>query len=606
MYSSIKRLLIGRPLKSHELGEQKLSKLKALAILSSDALSSVAYGTEQILIVLASVSTLAFWYNIPIAAGVLFLLLALTLSYRQIIFSYPQGGGAYLVSKENLGVNPGLIAGGSLLVDYILTVAVSISSGTDAITSAFPALHPYSVEIAIFLVILITILNLRGLTESASVLAYPVYLFVFAIILLIIVGAYKVATGQISPNLHPHIGTPVAGISLFLLLRAFSSGCSALTGVEAISNAIPNFKDPAPKNAATTLAMMGGILAVLFSGITFLSYWYGIGPKADETVVSQIASHTFGRNYVYYFIQAVTAIILVLAANTGFSAFPQLAFNLARDKYMPRMFTMRGDRLGYSNGIIFLSVASILLIIGFKARTEHLIPLYAVGVFIPFTLSQTGMIIKWIKQRPSGWVLKLIINLVGALISFLVFAIIFVTKFHQVWFVVIFLPALVYLFHKINKHYRAVGEQLRCSHQVAEKINGNVFIVPVSGITTVVERSINYAKSLTNEVIAVYVAFDREDEKRMEQKWAELNNGVRLVTLHSSYRSIIYPLCKFLETVQTKVAEGGYMVTVLVPQFIPKKRWHTILHNQSALLIRARLLWSKDIVVATLPYHFKK
>jgi len=606
MYSSIKRLLIGRPLKSHELGEQKLSKLKALAILSSDALSSVAYGTEQILIVLASVSTLAFWYNIPIAVGVLFLLLALTLSYRQIIFSYPQGGGAYLVSKENLGVNPGLVAGGSLLVDYILTVAVSISSGTDAITSAFPVLHPYSVEIAILLVIFITILNLRGLTESATVLAYPVYLFVFAIILLIIIGIYKVATGQISPNLHPHLGTPVAGISLFLLLRAFSSGCSALTGVEAISNAIPNFKDPAPKNAATTLAMMGGILAVLFTGITFLSYWYGIGPKATETVVSQIASHTFGRNYVYYFIQASTAIILVLAANTGFSAFPQLAYNLAKDKYMPRMFTMRGDRLGYSNGIIFLSVASILLIIGFKARTEHLIPLYAVGVFIPFTLSQTGMIIKWIKQRPSGWVVKLIINLVGALISFLVFAIIFVTKFHQVWFVVIFLPAVVYLFHTINKHYKAVGEQLRCSHPAVEKINGNVFIVPVAGITTVVERSINYAKSLTNEVIAVYVAFDREDEKRMEQKWAELNNGVRLVTLHSSYRSIIYPLCKFLETVQSKVAEGGYMVTVLVPQFIPKKRWHTVLHNQSALLIRARLLWSKDIVVATLPYHFKK
>ncbi|MBS4174625.1 APC family permease [Bacillus sp. FJAT-49736] len=606
MYSSIKRFLIGRPLKSHELGEQKLSKLKALAILSSDALSSVAYGTEQILIVLASVSTLAFWYNIPIAVGVLFLLLALTLSYRQIIFSYPQGGGAYLVSKENLGVNPGLIAGGSLLVDYILTVAVSISSGTDALTSAFPVLHPYSVEIAVILVILITILNLRGLTESASILAYPVYLFVIAIIFLIIVGIYKVATGQISPNLHPQLGTPVAGISLFLLLRAFSSGSSALTGVEAISNAIPNFKNPAPKNAATTLAMMGGILAVLFSGITFLSYWYGIGPKATETVVSQIASHTFGRNYIYYFIQGTTALILVLAANTGFSAFPQLAYNLARDKYMPRMFTMRGDRLGYSNGIIFLSIASILLIIGFKARTEHLIPLYAVGVFIPFTLSQTGMIVKWIKQKPSGWLVKLLINLVGALISFLVFGIIFVTKFHQVWFVVIFLPAVVYLFHTIHKHYKAVGEQLRCSHPALEKINGNVFIVPVAGITTVVERSINYAKSLTNEVIAVYVAFDREDEKRMEQKWSELDNGVRLVTLHSSYRSIIYPLCKFLETVQTKVSENGYVVTVLVPQFIPKKRWHNILHNQSALLIRTRLLWSKDIVVATLPYHFKK
>lgn len=263
MYSSIKRFLIGRPLKSHELGEQKLTRLKALAILSSDALSSVAYGTEQILIVLATVSTMAFWYNIPIAIGVLFLLTALILSYRQIIFSYPQGGGAYIVSKENLGENPGLIAGGSLLVDYILTVAVSISAGTDAITSAFPILHEHSVLIAIILVILITILNLRGLTESASVLAYPVYLFVFALVMMIFVGMFKIATGQVSPNLHTSLGTPVAGISLFLLLRAFSSGCSALTGVEAISNAVPNFRKPAAKNAAATLALMGILLAIL-------------------------------------------------------------------------------------------------------------------------------------------------------------------------------------------------------------------------------------------------------------------------------------------------------------------------------------------------------
>lgn len=606
MYSSIKRFLIGRPLKSHELGEQKLTRLKALAILSSDALSSVAYGTEQILIVLATVSTVAFWYNIPIAIGVLFLLAALILSYRQIIFSYPQGGGAYIVSKENLGENPGLIAGGSLLVDYILTVAVSISAGTDAITSAFPVLHDYTVPIAIILVILITILNLRGLTESASVLAYPVYLFVFALVMMIIVGLFKIATGQVSPNLHPALGTPVAGISLFLLLRAFSSGCSALTGVEAISNAVPNFKNPAAKNAAATLAMMGTILAILFTGITFLAYWFGLAPKGNETVVSQIAAQTFGRNIFYYFIQGTTALILVLAANTGFSAFPMLAYSLAKDKYMPRMFSIRGDRLGYSNGIIFLSIASIILIIAFKGKTEHLIPLYAVGVFVPFTLSQTGMIVKWIKQKPEGWIVKLMTNLIGALISFLVFSILIVTKLHHVWAIFIFLPIVVFIFHKIKRHYVAVGEQLRVTKHITEEIKGNVFIVPVAGTTTVVERSINYAKSLTDQVIAVYIAFDKEDEKRMEQKWKELNNGVRLVTLYSSYRSIIYPLCKFLETVQSKALENHYMVTVLVPQFIPKKRWHNILHNQSALLIRAKLLWQKDIVVSTLPYKFKK
>ena len=402
---SIKRLLIGRPLKSTALGEQKLNIFKALAILSSDALSSVAYGTEQILIVLATISVLAFWYSIPIAVGVLFLLAALILSYRQIIFSYPQGGGAYLVSKENLSEKAGLIAGGSLLVDYILTVAVSVSAGTDAITSAFPVLHKHTVLIACILVVLITLLNLRGLTESATILSYPVYLFVIGLLLLIGVGIYKILTGNVSVAVHhASIGTPVQGISLFLLLRAFASGCSALTGVEAISNAIPNFKDPAPKNAAKTLILMGALLAILFSGITFLAYYYGVAPKHDETVVSQIAKETFGRSYLYFFVQGTTALILVLAANTGYSAFPLLAFNLAKDKYMPRMFTIRGDRLGYSNGIVILGVASILLIIFSQGRTEHLIPLYAVGVFIPFTLSQSGMIIKWLREKPrDGW-----------------------------------------------------------------------------------------------------------------------------------------------------------------------------------------------------------
>lgn len=608
MFSSIKRFLIGRPLKSHELGEQKINKTKALAILSSDALSSVAYGPEQILIVLVAIGTAAFWYSIPIAVGVLILLTALILSYRQIIFAYPHGGGAYVVSKNNLGVNPGLIAGGSLLVDYILTVAVSVSAGTDAITSAFPTLHAYNVEIAIVFVIFITLLNLRGVTESASVLAYPVYLFVLAVFILIGVGLFNIVTGGVSPELHTPIGTPVAGISLFILLRAFASGSSALTGVEAISNAIPNFKDPAPNNAAKTLIMMGVLLAILFSGIVTLAYFYGTAPRAEVTVVSQIAEEIFGRNFMYYFIQGTTALILILAANTGYSAFPLLAVNLAKDKFIPRMFLIRGDRLGYSNGILILGLASILLIVAFHAETEHLIPLYAVGVFVPFTLSQSGMMLKWLREKPEGWVPKFIINTTGALISFIVTIMFFLTKFNQVWSILVFLPIIIFVFHRIKKHYDAVGDQLRITTcEPALKIEGNVIIVPVAGITHVVENSINYAKSLNpDQIIAVYVAFERDDEHKFEEKWKKWQPDIRLVTLHSHYRSIITPLTKFVDTVEHKASESNYQVTVVIPQFITKKAWHNILHNQSSLLIKSFLLYRRNVIVTTVPYHLKK
>lgn len=608
MISMLKRFLIGRPLKSTELGEQKINKTKALAILSSDALSSVAYGPEQILLVLITISAAAFWYSIPIGIGVLILLTALILSYRQIIFAYPHGGGAYVVSKENLGMYPGLIAGGSLLVDYILTVAVSVSAGTDAITSAFPSLHDHNVGIAIVFVLFITILNLRGVTESASVLAYPVYLFVLALFILIGVGIYKIVTGQVAPDLHAPIGTPIAGISIFLLLRAFASGSSALTGVEAISNAIPNFKDPAPQNASKTLAAMGTLLALLFAGIVYLAYYYGVTPKVEVTVVSQIAEQTFGRNFMYFIIQGTTALILILAANTGYSAFPLLAVNLAKDKFIPRMFTIRGDRLGYSNGIIFLGILSIVLIIAFKGQTEHLIPLYAVGVFIPFTLSQTGMMLKWIRQKPKGWIPKLIVNSIGATISFIVTLMFFITKFSQIWSVLVFLPIIIYLFYRIRKHYEAVGDQLRlASCEPAIPVEGNVIILPVAGITHVVENSLNYAKSLSpHQIIAVYVPFEREDEAIFEEKWKKWQPDVRLVTLHSPYRSIINPLSKFIDTVQRKASESNFQVTVIIPQFIPKKGWHNILHNQSSLLIRAHLLYRRNVIITTVPYHLKE
>lgn len=607
MKSSLKRYIIGKPLKSDALGEQKLSKTKALAILSSDALSSVAYGPEQILIVLMTVSTVAFWYSLPIAAGVVVLLTALIFSYRQVIFAYPHGGGAYVVSRENLGVNAGLVAGGSLLVDYILTVAVSVSAGTDAITSAFPSLHPYNVVIAVFFVICLTILNLRGVTESASILAYPVYLFVIVMLMLIGVGIYNVVTGQVPAQLHPKVGTPVAGISLFILLKAFASGSSALTGVEAISNAIPNFRDPAPKNASKTLLAMGSILAVLFIGIVSLAYFYGVAPNGKETVVSQIAEASVGRNIFYYIVQGTTAMILVLAANTGYSAFPLLAVNLSKDGFIPRIFQIRGDRLGYSNGIMMLGLAAIVLIMLFDGTTEHLIPLYAVGVFIPFTLAQAGMMRKWWREKPKGWLAKFTINTVGAIISFIVAMMFFVTKLPQVWPVFIFLPIIIWTFHRIKQHYKTVGEQLRLDHEELPDVEGNVFIVPVAGMTKVVENTLHYAQSLNvDKIIAFYVAFDQADAKAFEEKWKAWQPNIRLVTYYSPYRSITQPLMKFIDKVEHQCIKSGYQVTVIIPQFLPKKGWHHMLHNQSSLLIRTSLLFHKNIVIMTVPFHLSK
>ncbi len=605
MVNKIKRVLIGRPMKSTEIEGEKLSKLKALAVLSSDALSSVAYGTEQILIVLMAAGFSAVWYSIPISFAVLGLLLILILSYRQTIYSYPAGGGAYIVAMDNLGRSTGLLAGGSLLVDYVLTVAVSSSAGTDAITSAFPALHDQRVLIALLMITLLTLMNLRGVTESASVLAVPVYLFVASIFVLILSGLFKYLTGGIHASV-PEMGTAVSDISLFLLLKAFSSGCSALTGVEAVSNAIPNFKQPAERNAAATLVMMGVILCTMFIGISALAYWYGIAPDPKATVVSQIAESTFGRGALYYVIQAITALILFLAANTAYSAFPLLAFMLAKDKYMPHAFMVRGDRLGFSNGIIFLGVASALLVLGFHGNTESLIPLYAVGVFIPFTLSQLGMMIRWLKLKPQGWVFRFVINTIGMLTTLGITLIFIITKFSHIWVVFIFLPLVMFIFYQIHRHYLNIADQLRIQMDTEKPcIKGSTIVVPVAGVTRVVMNSLSYAKSLTNNVVAVYVGFDDEEIDRMEKKWEEWNPGVRLITLRSSFRSIIRPIMKFIDTVEWKTAETDH-ITVLIPQFITRHWWQNILHNQSSLLLRAYLFNKKDIVIATVPYHLQK
>jgi amino acid transporter len=604
MLRAIKRLLIGRPMKTSELEHERLPKWKALPILSSDALSSVAYGTEAILGVLVTVSAAAMWYSLPISLAIVLLLTTLILSYRQVIFAYPGGGGAYIVSKDNLGDKFALIAGASLLVDYTLTVAVSVTAGVAAITSAFPSLHQHAVIISVVLVLVIMVLNLRGVTESATVFSYPTYAFILGLLVLIVVGLFKLPSGDAIHFAKPH-DPSLNAITWFLILQAFSSGCSALTGVEAISNATPAFKAPEAKNAAATLGILGILLAVLFAGTSLLGYMFGVAPNPQETVLSQIVQHVFGRGGMYYYIQGTTALILVLAANTSYSGFPLLAAIMSKDGFMPRQFTIRGDKLGYSWGIIALSFFAIVLIVAFNGKTDALIPLYAIGVFLSFTLAQSGMVIRWFRVKTKGWQPKTLINGIGAVVSFAVLVIFAVTKFEEgAWVVLVILPLLVFLFLRIKNHYEQVAAELKVDVTGVPEPSGNLVIIPISGITTVVNESISYALSLTSpeRIIAVYIGFDNESLHRMEEKWERWNPGIRLVTLRSQYRSVMKPLFRFINSAEARVSENDF-VTLLIPEFVTRKWWHRALHNQTSLLIKAYALSRKDIVVISVPYH---
>ncbi len=518
------------------------------------------------------------------------------------------GGGAYTVTKHNLGEKLSLLAGGALLVDYTLTVAVSISSGADAFIAAFPVLYHHKVLIACLLVAVILILNLRGLTDSAAVLAYPVYLFIFGMIIVIGIGTFKVATGQAAPHIHAQAGTMVSGVTVFLLLRAFSSGASSLTGIEAISNAVMSFKSPAPKNAVKTLIAMGTILALMLVGIVGLSYWYGIVPKVQTTVLSQLAMHVLGQNAAFYFIQATTVLILILAANTGFTAFPMLAANMAQDKYMPHMFTVRGDRLGYSNSMIILGSIAIILIIVFKGQTESLIPLYATGVFIPFTLAQYGMVVKWVKTRPKGWLFKLSANAIGGTITLLVFMIFLITKFAQVWPILIFLPLVVVGLLRIRTHYRDIADQLSTVHffNELEHVDKNLALIPVSSVSSIVDKSIAYAQMTSDHIIAVHVSFNQEQDKAMQAKWEQRYPDIRLVMLHSEYRSVVKPLARFIDKIRSKAENDHFVITVIVPQFITNKTWQNLLHNQTGVLLRWTLFYQKNCILAMIPLKLTK
>ncbi|MCH4176554.1 MAG: APC family permease [Streptococcaceae bacterium] len=602
----VKKLLIGKPLKQSINDDHKITKFQALAMLSSDALSSIAYGTEQIILVLVTLSAAAIWYSLPIALLVLVLLISLTLSYRQVIHAYPQGGGAYLVSTENLGDKWGLISGGSLLIDYMLTVAVSVSAGAEAITSAIPALFHHQVAIAVVLVLILMLINLRGLRESAGMLMVPVYLFVISVIALIVIGLFKILTGQLLYNATSHIGSVVPGISIALLLRAFSSGSASLTGVEAISNAVPFFKKPRAKNAAMTLTIMSIILGCFFTGITFLNYWLGIVPRTEVTVLSQIAKLVFNNQILFYIFQIATAGILAVAANTGFSAFPMLSYNLAANKYMPHMYLAKGDRLGYSNGMITLAVGAIGLLFIFQGSTERLIPLYSIGVFIPFALAQTGMIVKWYREKKLS---KSIANIIGAFISYAITAILFVFRLHDIWPFFVIMPVLLFVFYSIRRHYKNVADQLKIKEEVkVHEFNGNTVLVLVGNVTQVDIGAINYARSIGNEVIAMHVSTEDTKTKdlEVEESFKILFPDVRFSVVHSSFTDIVKPVVRYVDLVSKAAEKKNNTVTVLVPQFIPNHRWQQILHNQTSLKIRLYLNWRENIIISTYSYHLKK
>lgn len=675
MVTALKKFLVGTPKRSEEIVHERLTKKTALAVFSSDALSSTAYATEEILLVLAVAAiygqTWSLSYVVPISILIALVLGIVATSYRQTIHAYPSGGGAYIVAKENLGTYPGLIAAAALLVDYILTVSVSISAGVAALTSAAQGtrlawLDEHKVALGLILIVAIAIANLRGVRESGTLFAAPTYAFLISFLLMIAYGLvyYYFNPGTVAPVSGEHLKTAegyhVQALTWFLLLGAFSNGCVALSGTEAISNGIPAFKAPEAHNAAATLTIMATLLAVMFIGTSVLAYLYQVQPHEHETVISQFARVIFTGplKWFYYVVQGTTALILVLAANTSFADFPRLASLLARDRFLPRQFASRGDRLVFSNGIIILAALSGILIAVFGGDTSRLIPLYAVGVFLSFTLSQSGMVRHWwneharnakdvspqtspvgedlsqkegeklddihvsvtpealagrnpidvavVKKETSYWRRSILINGIGAVATSIVLVVLVITKFvHGAWIVTVVIPLLVIMFRAVYRHYVEIARQL--SMEGLEKLRPiqNVVIVPISGIHRGVARALEYAKAISpDRVFAVYVDLDEEATRKLREKWKQWGGGIELVVLASPYRSLVRPLSSYIN--QVKRQQGTDVVTVLLPEFVTAKWWHQLLHNQSSLVLKGSLLFTKGVIVTSVPYHLEK
>ena len=599
----LKRWIVGRPMPLAQARHERLSKTVALAVFSSDALSSVAYATEEILLVLVLAGAAAAHLSVPLAFAITGLLFIVVVSYQQTIHAYPSGGGSYIVARANLGATPGLIAAAALLIDYVLTVSVSVAAGVAALTSAFPALHEHRVAFGVSFIALIAFANLRGVRESGRVFAVPTYLFVGTFAVMVATGLWRWLMGELVPlPLRETADTvPLTG---FLVLRAFSSGCTALTGVEAISNGVPAFKPNESRNAAITMGWMAGILGVLFLGITVLAWALQVTPSEEETVVSQVARALFGRDVFYYLVQGVTMLILVLAANTSFADFPRLANLLSRDRYAPRQLTTQGDRLVFSNGIVMLGGLAALLIVLFHGETHALIPLYAVGVFISFTLSQSGMVRHWLVERGPGWRWRLAINGAGAAVTAVVTVVIAATKFtHGAWIVVLLIPVMVTAFRVVNRHYEALAAELSLEHLADEPPVSNTVLVLVGDLHMGVVRALRFAQSLTPNPKAVYVEIDPARTLKLEERWAKGGSGVPLVVLSSPYRSVLGPLFEYLGRIKARDPHG--VITIVIPEFVPRHWWQHVLHNQTALLVKGALLFRQGIVVVDVPFHLK-
>lgn len=620
--------LIGRPLATADAAHQTIGKVVGLAVFASDALSSTAYATQEILFILAAAGTIAFGYSVPIALAIVGLLAIVVFSYQQTIRSYPNSASAYIVSRDNLGQMPALVTAASLLTDYILTVAVSISSGVAQITSAFPWLYELRVEIAVGMVLLIMLINLRGVKESGVAFAIPTYFFLFMMFLTLGIGFFRYFSGSLGavvgpPELQFH--GEAGAVTLFLLLHAFSSGTTALTGVEAISDGVPAFKEPRTRNANTTLIWMAAILGMLFLGITYLSHHIGAVPSETETVISQLIRTIHGeRNLIYLLTIVSTTVILIMAANTAFADFPRLSALMANDRFLPRQFTYRGSRLVFSRGIVALSLLASLLIVIFQASVTALIPLYAIGVFFSFTASQAGMARRWWKagklkpgqevQEPGSvlypepnWKVKLGINSFGAVCTGIVMFIFAITKFIDgAWIVLLLIPILVVGFIAVHRHYRQLAQNLSLKDYDAPlRISRHRVIMLVSGVHQGTLAGLRYARLLSDDVTAVHVSTNPDESEKIRQSWEGWGNGVRLVILDSPYRLLLEPLLEYIDAVDAR-RQPNEIITIVVPQFVPSAWWHNLLHTQAAFWLRMALLFRPGIVITDVPYQMKK
>ena len=661
----INRFLIGSPIPTEMAIHERIGKFKALAILSSDALSSVAYGTEASLAVLATAGISSLVYNIPLGLLVVVLLGIVAFSYRQTIFHYPNGGGSYIVARENLNVHFGLIAAGALLIDYVLTVSVSVSSGVDNLISAFPAIpasiHLYSLFIpgthfgiggwtisfkiilGLFLILLIVVVNLRGVRESGTIFAAPTYLFVGSFMLMLVVGVIHAMTtgGAFNPlpPIQPHHPLPVADhLTAFLILTAFASGCSAMTGVEAISNGVPIFKPRQEKNAAETLTLMAILLGIMFTGTTYLAWRFGLVPNADQnpTIISQLASLFFSGwfGWFYYVFLIATVLILVLAANTSFADFPRLSSILARDEFLPHIFGMQGDRLAFNTGIISLGVFASILLTIFEGNTDALINLYALGVFLAFTMSQSGMVRRWLRTREPGWRQGLAINATGAAVTGVVTVIIAISKFDRgAWVVVILIPMLYFMFRGVHRHYANVAQSVVDMPVRRPGEIRHIMVVPIASFNNLALRGLSYARSLTPFVLAVHVAMDEENAAKVARDWNDLVKnkkfmrggpimedsvdeieglpprkdditGPELIIIDSPFRTLNRPIINYIDKLRRD--HPNDLITVVLPEFVVNHFWEAALHNQTALWLKWALLGRSQIVTTNVPYHFDR